>query len=103
MISLNKGQKEAVKRVLSWYFEESETKHIFKLFGYSGVGKSTVIQFILEILGLTFYQVLFATPAGKAASVLRHKGIPANTIHRTLYNFSKGNGRGAPILISVCL
>ena len=41
------------------------------------------------MLGIPFNDVIFATLTAKAALVLRLKGNPANTIHRTFYSVYK--------------
>ena len=63
--------------------------------GYAGVGKSTLVNFIIAALNLKPEDVAYITFTGKAASVLRHKGCPnAMTAHKLLY-YSKRlpNGR----------
>ena len=66
------------------------------MFGYAGSGKSTVLRFALDELGLSPHQgerdggcvpgVVTATFTGKAAYVLRSKGTPARTIHSLIYS-----------------
>lgn len=54
--------------------------------GYAGVGKSTLIRFIIAALNLNPDQVVYIAYTGKAAQVLRSKGCPnAMTAHRLLY------------------
>ena len=54
--------------------------------GYAGVGKSTLIRFIIAELNLPREQVAYIAYTGKAAQVLRNKGCPnAMTAHRLLY------------------
>ena len=70
---------------------------MFRLFGYAGTGKSTVLKFALAELGLEPHRgdrdggkcvpgVVTATFTGKAALVLRRKGTPARTIHSLIYS-----------------
>lgn len=56
--------------------------------GYAGSGKSTLIKFIIEALGLDpDIEVAYVSFTGKAAEVLRHKGCPnAMTAHKLLYH-----------------
>ena len=66
------------------------------MFGYAGSGKSTVLRFALDELGLSPHQgdrdggcvpgVVTATFTGKAAYVLKNKGTPARTIHSLIYS-----------------
>ena len=55
--------------------------------GYAGVGKSTLIRFIISALNLNPAFVSYIAYTGKAAQVLRNKGCPnAMTAHRLLYH-----------------
>lgn len=55
--------------------------------GYAGSGKSTLVRFIIEALGVPEEQVVYATYTGKAAQVLRDKGNNnAITLHKLLYS-----------------
>jgi exodeoxyribonuclease-5 len=54
--------------------------------GYAGSGKSTLITFIIDALGLDRKTVAYATFTGKAAQVLKQKGCPNPiTTHKLLY------------------
>ncbi len=66
---------------------------VFRLFGYAGVGKTTLARHVAEgARGDT----AFAAFTGKAALVLRSKGcFGAATIHSLIYNASEG-ADGAP-------
>ena len=59
---------------------------VFILNGYAGTGKTTVLSALvatLKELGLRFRQM---APTGRAAKVMsRLTGLPAYTIHRTIY------------------
>ena len=89
MLILNDQQLEAVKACVEWYFTKTTTQQVFFLSGYSGTGKSTVVNIIIKMLGLPLQNVIFCTLTGKAALVLRMKGNPANTIHKTFYSTYK--------------
>ena len=66
---------------------------MFRLFGYAGVGKTTLARHIAEgARGET----AFAAFTGKAALVMRAKGCAgATTIHALIYRASEG-AEGAP-------
>jgi exodeoxyribonuclease-5 len=66
---------------------------VFRLFGYAGVGKTTLARHIAEgARGET----AFAAFTGKAALVMRSKGCSgATTIHALIYRASEG-AEGAP-------
>lgn len=54
--------------------------------GYAGVGKSTLIRFIISALDLDPDEVCYIAYTGKAAQVLRRKGCAnAMTAHKLLY------------------
>ncbi|WP_433994115.1 AAA family ATPase [Afipia felis] len=90
-------QARAIAAIKDWFKNESSGKQIFRLFGYAGTGKSTVLKFALAELGLEPHKsereggncvpgVVTATFTGKAALVLRRKGTPARTIHSLIYS-----------------
>lgn len=55
--------------------------------GYAGVGKSTLIKFIVSALDFAPEEVAYVTFTGKASEVLREKGNPnAMTAHKLLYH-----------------
>lgn len=54
--------------------------------GYAGTGKSTLVRFIIDALGIDPGLVAYVTYTGKAAQVLRTKGcMTAKTAHKLLY------------------
>ena len=54
--------------------------------GYAGSGKSTLVRFIIEALGVDEDDVCYCAFTGKAAEVLRKKGNKnACTLHKLLY------------------
>ena len=86
--TLTKQQDRAADMIEVWYNSYKETgKQIFVLSGYAGTGKTTLINYVInKVLNLKPEEVAFATPTGKAASVLIQKGSPATTIHRLIYS-----------------
>jgi len=96
-VSLSDTQARAIAAIKEWFQQRSRDQQVFRLFGYAGVGKSTVLKFALEELGLEPHKssreggacapgVVTATFTGKAALVLRRKGTPARTIHSLIYS-----------------
>lgn len=69
------------KQVLQGILNSVGTKPFITLGGYAGSGKSTLIAHILHLL--PNWRVCAFT--GKAADVLRKKGVPATTIHKLIY------------------
>jgi exodeoxyribonuclease-5 len=91
------NQARAIAAIKEWFATRTEAQQVFRLFGYAGTGKSTVLKFALEELGLETHQsdrnggscvpgVVTATFTGKAALVLRRKGTSARTIHSLIYS-----------------
>lgn len=91
------SQSRAIAAIKSWFQHDTAHRQVFRLFGYAGTGKSTVLKFVLEELALEPHQsdraggecvpgVVTATFTGKAALVLRRKGTPARTIHSLIYS-----------------
>jgi exodeoxyribonuclease-5 len=85
----NDQQSAAIKKVLDWYQNGTRTQQIFRLFGFGGTGKSSVLNEISYVIqngeGVKAGNILFATYTGKAAAVMRSKGMPASTIHSLIY------------------
>ena len=81
-IQLTKKQQEAVEICLKRYKDKEPYTVVA---GYAGTGKSTVIKFVVDALGLKKEDVRYVTFTGKAAQVLRAKGHNATTIHKYIY------------------
>jgi exodeoxyribonuclease-5 len=84
-------QAQAIAAIRDWFQNRSEEQQVFRLFGFAGTGKSTVLKFAIDDLGLAPHTedrpgVVTATFTGKAALVLRRKGSPARTIHSLIYS-----------------
>ena len=83
-ITLTDGQSNAFKKGKKWY--KKQNKQVFRIAGYAGTGKSTIVFALIEELGLNpMKDVLFLTYVGKATLPLRKNGLPAKTIHSALY------------------
>src|SRR5262245_20525106 len=74
-VELTAEQRAAVEHLLGF------PKAVQTLGGYAGTGKTTVIGELIR--RLPDFAVCAFT--GKAANVLRRKGVPASTIHSTIY------------------
>ncbi|MDO8604913.1 MAG: AAA family ATPase, partial [Phaeospirillum sp.] len=90
-ITPSDNQARAIAAIRDWFQNRSDEQPVFRLFGFAGTGKSTVLKFALEDLGLAPHAedrpgVVTATFTGKAALVLRRKGTPARTIHSLIYS-----------------
>jgi exodeoxyribonuclease V len=78
-------QADALRLIDEW-LDDQDRPQIFRLFGYAGTGKSTLMQEIKRRLKARRLYARFATPTWRAAQVLRDKGIrDAGTIHGLIY------------------
>ena len=90
-------QAEAIRAIVYWFQHCTHLQQVFRLFGFAGSGKSTVITYVMQALGLCgeasdgswTRRVLFAAFTGKAALVMTRKGTPASTIHSMIYRVSE--------------
>jgi len=92
-------QAAAIRELRDWFETRTDAQQVFRLFGYAGSGKSTVLKFALDELGLSPHRsakdgpcvpgVVTATFTGKAALVLTRKGTPARTIHSLIYSVTE--------------
>ena len=84
-------QAEAIDRVGRWLKDGEQP--VFRLFGYAGVGKTTLARHVAEAAD---GETAFAAFTGKAAMVMRAHGCAgATTIHALIYRASEGVD-GAP-------
>ncbi len=90
-------QQAAIAAIVNWYVMRRQLQQVFRLFGYAGTGKSTIVTHVIEALGLSHMNrdtgctpgVVFAAFTGKAALVMTRKGTPASTIHSLIYRVSE--------------
>jgi len=84
-------QAEAIDRVGRWL--RAGDSPVFRLFGYAGVGKTTLARHVAEAAD---GETAFAAFTGKAAMVMRAHGCSgATTIHALIYRAIEG-ADGAP-------
>jgi len=76
-VELSSDQSAALSEIRSWIESDQQ---VFSLRGLAGVGKSTLLSKIPR------KEFSFCAPTGKAADVLRTKGLPSRTIHRLIYD-----------------
>jgi exodeoxyribonuclease-5 len=90
-------QAAAIKAIVNWYRHDRCHQQIARIWGYAGTGKSTILRYVIDELGLSPMSrdgsatggVLFAAFTGKAALVMTRKGTPASTIHSLIYRVSE--------------
>jgi exodeoxyribonuclease-5 len=87
--TLSEDQQLATRLAVEWFHSALYLhKNIFVISGYAGSGKSTVLSYIIMQLNIPQYKIIYAAYTGKAATVLRKKGLNAVTVHRLIYNTS---------------
>jgi exodeoxyribonuclease-5 len=83
-------QAKAIATIKDWFENRTGEQQVFKVFGYAGSGKSTLVKHAMGELGLADgSDVLYAAFTGKAALVMTRKGTPASTIHSLIYRVSE--------------
>ena len=83
VFEFSKGQQEAIDGLVDWTGDDEHEDRVMTLGGDAGTGKTTVIRELVNRLGY----VSVAAFTGKAASVLRNKGVHATTIHSLIYRY----------------
>ena len=61
----------------------------FKYQADPGRGKTFLVRYLIDRVGLSYDEVLFVAFMGKAASQLARNGLPAKTIHSAIYKYEK--------------
>ena len=98
-IILTNEQNAAVKDGLKWF--KKGYKQVFEITGPAGTGKTTIVKYIIDALGLGLNEVLFVAYVGKAALQLTRSGVNGRTIHSAIYDFTletKFNTDGMPLM-----
>lgn len=86
-------QSEALDKIEDWYKTDSK---FYVLGGYAGSGKSTIAKEIKKRISNCY----FVAYTGKAAHVLREKGVGgASTIHSFLYDYQGKDENGDPVFL----
>ena len=95
-------QARAIRAIKDWFLHRTAEQQVFRVFGYAGVGKTSITRHAVDELGLETMTkepngsggcladgVLYAAFTGKAALVMTRKGTPASTIHSLIYRVSE--------------
>jgi exodeoxyribonuclease-5 len=81
-LDFSTDQQAALDAILDWRARGPRgDDQVLTLGGFAGTGKTTVIAYLAE----TWQGVAVAAFCGKAAHVLRSKGVDATTIHSLIY------------------
>ena len=57
--------------------------------GAPGTGKTTLVRYLIDRIGLDMSEVMFIAYMGKAATCLQRNGLPAKTMHSALYDYKR--------------
>lgn len=96
---LNDGQRHVIQAARAWYRlarnKGARVRPYFYFTGLAGTGKTYLLPFLIDALGVN--EVCYAAFSGKAASVMRKRGLAgATTIHSLIYRpvvYEDANGR----------
>src|SRR5438094_3851163 len=92
VVPLTNDQEEAISRILNWLNGDCRAVPEFRLGGYAGTGKTTVLKELRKDIKDHHHSVVCAF-TGKAVHVLQRKGILASTIHSLIYRvIDNGDG-----------
>jgi exodeoxyribonuclease-5 len=81
-------QARAIREIKEWFLHRTAEQQVFRVFGYAGVGKTSITSYAIDELGLDTMArsadgivsgsdgVLYAAFTGKAALVMTRKGTP---------------------------
>lgn len=86
-IEFSNEQIYAIYDLENWW--NSRNNQVFEISGSPGTGKTTLIMYFIEQLGLTLDEVAFVAYTGKAATQMSRNGIPGRTIMSTIYNYER--------------
>lgn len=84
-IILTDEQQHAIDAIVLWLEQPQITHPEFKLGGFAGTGKTTIIKFLIKLLA-DKYNIAVIAFTGKAVNVLNRKGVQAQTMHSCMYD-----------------
>ncbi|MDI6102019.1 AAA family ATPase [Actinoplanes sp. NEAU-A12] len=98
-IVLTEEQRRVVAGIVDFVIRRptiTSLTRVLRVHGYAGTGKTTVIAAALRDLESAGKTSAVVAPTGKAAHVLRQKGLPATTAHSALYRPRGESEDGSP-------
>ena len=84
-VELTNDQVYAIYDLENWWNGTGD--QVFEISGRPGSGKSFLIKYFIDRIGLKLENVLFVAFMGKAASILARNGLPGRTIHSAIYDY----------------
>lgn len=88
---LSDEQERAIATAISWYNKDRLDRPVFRLFGYAGTGKTTVLNELTHRMGISPCEIMYVAPTGRAAAVMQAKGCDATTVHTAFYTVARTN------------
>lgn len=82
-IEFTAQQKVLIENLKHWWRTRCNQIYIYS--GRAGTGKTTIVKYFMEEMGLTNDDVVCCALAGKAVTVLTSHGLRAQTIHSLIY------------------
>jgi exodeoxyribonuclease V len=86
-IEFNNQQIYALYDIDNWWYKSND--QVYELSGAAGTGKTTLVRYAIEKLGLELNEVAFIAYMGKAAMQMARNGLPAQTVHSLIYTYEK--------------
>lgn len=86
-IEFNDQQIHALYDIENWW--NNQNSQVYELSGAAGTGKTTLIRYFIDRIGLKLSDVAFVAYMGKAAMQMARNGLPAQTIHSLIYRYEK--------------
>lgn len=86
-IELNTQQVHALYDIENWWSKSDD--QVYEISGAAGTGKTFLVNYFIDRIGLDPSEVAFVAFAGKAAMQMARNGLPAQTIHSLIYDHRK--------------
>lgn len=86
-IEFNTEQIYALYDIENWWNKSED--QVYELSGAAGTGKTTLIRYFIDRIGLDLSEVAFVAYMGKAAMQMARNGLPSQTIHSLIYTYEK--------------
>ena len=86
-IELNTQQVHALYDIENWWTHQDN--QVYEISGAAGTGKTFLVNYFIDRIGLDSSEVAFTAFAGKAAMQMARNGLPAQTIHSLIYDHVK--------------
>lgn len=86
-IEFSNEQIYAIYDLENWW--QKKENQVFEISGSPGTGKTTLILYFIEQLGLSLDEVAFVAYTGKAATQMQRNKLPGRTIMSVIYDYVK--------------